>query len=58
MANWIFTYVIPGALPPEKRANQLFINTGNDSKGVPMFEEQAAAYGLASTGFQQSILFF
>jgi len=46
-----------GALPPEKRANQLFINTGNDSQGNPVFEENAAAYGLASTGFSNQSYF-
>ncbi len=40
-----------GALPPEKRANQLFVNQGNDADGVPHFEEQAAQYGLDSPGF-------
>ena len=47
-----------GALPPEKRANQLFINTGNDAGGNPGFEEKAAAYGLASTGFSNQSYFF
>ena len=47
-----------GALPPEKRANQLFINTGNDAGGNPVFEEKAAAYGLASTGFSNQSYFF
>ena len=46
-----------GALPPAKRANQLFINTGNDSQGTPMFEEKAEAYGLASTGFSNQSYF-
>ena len=32
-----------GALPAQKRANQLFINIGNDSQGIPMFEEKAAS---------------
>ncbi len=40
-----------GALPPEKRTNQLFVNTGNDSNGTPVFEEQAEKYGLASSAF-------
>ncbi len=40
-----------GALPPEKRANQLFINQGNDANGIPVFEEKAAEYGLAATAF-------
>jgi hypothetical protein len=46
-----------GALPPEKRANQLFINTGNDEQGIPHFEERADAYGLASTGFSNQSYF-
>ena len=46
-----------GALPPVKRANQLFINIGNDSQGTPMFEEKAEAYGLASTGFSNQSYF-
>lgn len=47
-----------GALPPEKRINQLFINIGNDSQGIPMFDEKADAYGLASTGFSNQSYFF
>lgn len=46
-----------GALPPAKRANQLFINTGNDSQGVPHFEERAESFGLASTGFSNQSYF-
>ncbi len=46
-----------GALPPEKRANQLFINTGNDNQGRPRFEERAEVYGLASTGFSNQSYF-
>ncbi len=47
-----------GALPPQKRANQLFINAGNDSRGIPVFEERAEAFGLASTGFSNQSYFF
>ncbi len=47
-----------GAMPAEKRKNQLFINKGNDPSGVPMFEEQAEVYGLASTGFSNQSYFF
>ncbi len=46
-----------GALPPAKRANQLFINTGNDNQGVPHFEERAESFGLASTGFSNQSYF-
>jgi len=47
-----------GALPPSKRANQLFINTGNNSQGIPVFEEKAIEYGIASTGFSNQSYFF
>jgi hypothetical protein len=47
-----------GALPPEKRKNQLFINKGNNNEGVPVFEEMAESYGLASTGFSNQSYFF
>jgi len=46
-----------GALPPEKRANQLFVNQGNDASGVPQFIDKAAEYGLASTGFSNQAYF-
>ncbi len=32
------------------RANQLFINGGNNKEGVPVFTEQAAAFGLDAIG--------
>lgn len=47
-----------GALPEEKRQNQLFINQGNNSEGVPIFQEQATAYGLASNAFSNQSYFF
>ena len=31
-----------GNLQPEKKANELFINQGNDADGIPTFVEQAA----------------
>ncbi len=47
-----------GALPPEKRTNQLFINKGNDQNGIPIFEEQAQKFGLASSAFSNQGYFF
>ncbi len=47
-----------GALPPEKRMNQLFINKGTQTNGIPLFEEKAAEYGLASTAFSNQSYFF
>lgn len=46
-----------GALPPEKRKNQLFINMGNDSTGLPRFEEQAGAFGLDSEAYSNQGFF-
>ncbi len=36
------------------RANQLFINDGNNKDGVPVFSEKAAAYGLDAPGTYSS----
>lgn len=47
-----------GMLPEPKRANQCFINLGNDANGVPHFEDRAAAMGLASAGFSNQAYFF
>ena len=46
-----------GALPPEKRTNQLFVNQGNDASGIPHFEEQSASYGLDQPGFSNQAYF-
>lgn len=40
-----------GALPLQKRQNQLFINQGVDANNNPIFTEKAAAYGLDSPAF-------
>jgi hypothetical protein len=34
----------------EERAEQLFINTGNNKEGIPVFVEKAAEYGLDAVG--------
>ena len=47
-----------GALPPSKRKNQLFINQGNNANNIPIFEEQAEKYGLASEAFSNQGYFF
>ncbi|MES2517427.1 MAG: VCBS repeat-containing protein [Bacteroidota bacterium] len=46
-----------GAMPAEKRANQLFVNQGNDANGIPQFAEKAEEYGLASQGFSNQSYF-
>lgn len=47
-----------GKMPAIKRANQLFINTGNDANGNPTFIEQAKEYNLADTGYSTQAYFF
>ncbi|UFH55038.1 VCBS repeat-containing protein [Spirosoma sp. KNUC1025] len=42
----------------DDRANELFINNGNDANGVPTFIEQAVAYGLADRGYSTHAAFF
>jgi hypothetical protein len=41
-----------------KGRNQLFINEGNDSLGVPVFRDQAMEYGLDIVGFSTQASFF
>ena len=47
-----------GAMPEEKRKNQLFVNKGNDADGIPQFEDMAEAYGLDSPAFTNQAYFF
>ncbi len=47
-----------GALPAQKRKNQLFVNTGNDENGIPVFKEEAEKFGLASDAFSNQAYFF
>ena len=47
-----------GPIVGARRANELFVNQGNDGQGVPTFREQAAAYGLADQGFSTHAVFF
>ena len=41
-----------------RRTNLLYINQGNNKDGVPVFKEEAAAYGIADTGFSTQGYFF
>ena len=38
--------------------NLLFVNQGNDENGIPLFEEQAADYGLNAIGYFTQAAFF
>lgn len=41
-----------------KGANELYINNGPDTNGIPTFTERAAEYGLAFAGFSTQAAFF
>ncbi len=50
-------YVSVSGLPDEC-PNLLFVNQGNDDKGIPQFKEQANEYGLADVGHSTQGTFF
>src|SRR5213075_3385186 len=39
------------------RANELYVNQGNDQNGVPTFREMAKQYGLADEGYSTQAAF-
>jgi enediyne biosynthesis protein E4 len=47
-----------GDIAGDNKQNELFINQGNDEEGLPIFVEQADAYGLADRGFSTHAAFF
>lgn len=47
-----------GKLRGEKRKNQLFINEGNNTHGIPHFSDQAEQYGLADSAYSTQGYFF
>ncbi|MBO6576941.1 MAG: VCBS repeat-containing protein [Rhodothermales bacterium] len=47
-----------GDVRGDDRANELFINLGPDQDRVPRFEEAAAQWGLADTGYSTHAVFF
>ncbi len=47
-----------GNLQPEKKANELFINQGNDANGIPTFIEKAKEFGLDSPASSTNAYFF
>src|SRR5205823_15062222 len=51
-------YVCHAGLDPKLRTNELYINQGLDAHGVPTFVEQAAAYGVADSGYSTQAVFF
>ncbi len=47
-----------GNVAGKLRANELYLNQGLNADGVPTFVEQAAAYGVADTGYSTQAVFF
>jgi enediyne biosynthesis protein E4 len=47
-----------GNVAGERRANELYINNGAKSKGVPTFTESATKYGLADDAYSTHAAFF
>ena len=47
-----------GDLPLDRRVDELYINLGADDSGIPIFEERAAAYGLANPHASNQGYFF
>ncbi|MEK6477481.1 VCBS repeat-containing protein [Catalinimonas sp. 4WD22] len=57
--GWLDIYVCySGNVRPENRVNQLFVNQGADSLGVPHFKEMAQEYGLGSPATSTHAAFF
>jgi hypothetical protein len=50
-------YLCVGGPPRPGRRNRLYVNLGPDARGVPRFAEQAAAYGVADTGWSTHAVF-
>ena len=49
---------VGGADCQDNCPNLLFINKGKNENGIPLFEEEAEAYGLDDAGYSQQTVFF
>ena len=47
-----------GNIKGDNRANEFFLNQGNNRNGVPVFKEAAAQYGIDDQGFSTHAAFF
>ncbi|HEX8607252.1 MAG TPA: VCBS repeat-containing protein, partial [Pedobacter sp.] len=47
-----------GGLPAPNRQNKLYINQGNDSAGSPLFNDEAAIFGLSDDSYSTQSVFF
>ncbi|MGB3801749.1 MAG: VCBS repeat-containing protein, partial [Lewinella sp.] len=55
--NDIYVSAAGFGIPPEERANLLFLNQGNGADGVPLFVEAARSAGLADTAYTSQTAF-
>jgi hypothetical protein len=51
-------YICYAGNDPARRANELYVNQGVDSSGVPFFKEMAQQYGLDEKGYSTQAAFF
>ncbi len=57
--GWPDIYVCAtGSNDPQKRRNILYVNQGLDKNGVPVFKDEAAAYGLDDDSYSTQAAFF
>jgi hypothetical protein len=57
--QWLDIYVCnSGNIKGDNRANELFINQGNQENGIPAFIEAAAEFGIHDRGFSTHAAFF
>jgi len=57
--GWLDIYIgYAGNAEAKRRANELHIHQGLNAKGVPVFRESAAAYGIADQGYTTHAAFF
>lgn len=57
--GWLDIYVSASFRKDElRRTNLLYINKGANEKGIPVFEEKAATYGLNDAGYSTQGYFF
>lgn len=57
--GWLDIYVCSAMLPTDnEKKNKLFVNQGTDNSGVPVFKEEAEAYGIAGKHNSMNATFF
>ncbi|MBK7428777.1 MAG: hypothetical protein IPI60_18045 [Saprospiraceae bacterium] len=56
--SWPDIYIsAAGYDDPSERRNRLYVHQGLDQKGLPSFDEQVEAFGIADTGYTTQSVF-